>query len=274
MYKLSYNYDDMGPDELRKSLEELGLSGHEPAVYAALLAESPSGAARIAQKCGLSRSSVYTTLHALTGKGLVGTTHHDDVKQFVAEGHGALLELVRRDRERAEARVKLAHGLAAKLERLTDQAAQSNKLPQIVHFEGKEGLKRIYLAMLRGAPAGATLSILRDEFIWRPEWSFVFEKDWHERVGRIKAEKNLATRLLVNRSTEEKRHAAYYRTRTRLEHRTLKRPVRAFGLYLVADTAAILSIENNNLLGIRIVNRHIAANLDAVFTSLWESARR
>jgi len=265
MYKLSYNYDDMAADDLQKSLEGLGLTGHEPAIYAALLRQSPAGAAILARQCGLSRSSVYTTLSALVAKGLVGTTHQNDVKQFVAEGSGALLELLRRDRALADERIKRAQALGDQLERLVHAA-----IPQIVHFEGQQGLKRIYLDMLRAAPPGSTLSLLRDEFIWRPEWSFVFEPDWHDRVRRIQVEKNLATRLLVNRSTIERSHASYYKTRARFERRYLKKPVSQFGLYLAGDMAAILSIENHNLIGLRIVNRHIAANLQQVFDSLWD----
>lgn len=113
------------------------------------------------------------------------------------------------------------------------------------------------------------MSILRDEFLWQPSWQFVFEADWHDRVRRLKADKAITTRLLVNRSTIERRKAAYYKSRKHLERRYLKRPIERFGLYLVDDTAAILSFDNANLLGIRIVNRHIADNLAVLFESLW-----
>src|SRR4051812_35540836 len=98
-------------DPLRVSLARLGLGGHEARVYAALLEHSPAGAALLARKCGLSRSSVYTTLQSLIGKGLVGTTHHQEVKQFVIESHGALTDLMRRELQQAEERVSLAEQL-------------------------------------------------------------------------------------------------------------------------------------------------------------------
>jgi DNA-binding MarR family transcriptional regulator len=262
MYKLSYNYDDMADDELQKSLKELGLSGHEPAIYAALLRQSPAGAAVIARECGLSRSSVYTTLSALQAKGLVGTTHENEVKQFVAGGREALVELLRRDRALAEERIQRAESL--NLERLVNA-----QVPQIVHFEGQQGLKRIYLDMLRAAPAGSTVSILRDEFIWRPEWAFVFGDDWRERVRRLRVDKGLQTRLLVNRSPVERRHAAWYKAKKALERRYLKKPVRDFGLYLAGQTAAILSLPSHNLIGLRIINSDVAANLGQVFDGLW-----
>lgn len=259
----------MSPEDLRKRLKELGLGGHEPAVYATLL-EGPVGAAVIARKCGLSRSSVYTTLNALTGKGLVGTTHRDEVKQFVAEGPGALLDLLKREEAQAQGRVKLGQALGEQLERL---GASTSGVPQVTHFEGQQGLKRIYLAMVREAPQGASMCILRDEFIWQPEWSFIFEEEWRARVRRFKAEKRVSTRLLINPSKQEREQAAWYRARPQLERRYLARPVTAFGLYLVGDTAAVLSIERHNLLGIRIANRHLAANFRMLFEGLWQSGR-
>lgn len=264
--KLSYNSDIMTFDELRNTLERLGLGGHEPAVYAALLQHSPASAAWVAKQCGLSRSSVYATLGVLTGKGLVGITHKNDVQQFVAGGATALLETLKTEAREATTRVDRATALIDQLAKLAGATAQ---VPQIMHFEGAEGLRRIYLAMLRTAPKNAVMRILRDEFIWQPAWAFVFQDEWKGRVKRHKIDKGLSTRLLVNRSPEERRHAKYYAGRPSLERRYLPKPVARFGLYLVGDTAAILSLDANHLLGIRIVNRHVAANLETLFDSLW-----
>jgi len=257
----------MAFDELRNTLIQLGLSGHEPAVYAALLEHSPASAAWIAKQCGLSRSSVYATLGVLTGKGLVGVTHKNDVKQFIAGGATALLEALRTQQREATERVARANDLVEQLARLSEATAQ---VPQVMHFEGAEGLRRIYLAMLRTAPKGAVMRILRDEFIWQPAWAFVFEDTWRARVKRHKIDKALTTRLLVNKSAEERKHAAFYGSRENTERRYLPKPVAGFGLYVVGDTAAILSLDAHNLLGVRIVNRHIAANFASLFDALWE----
>ncbi len=257
----------MPADELRNTLERLGLGGHEPAVYAALLEHSPASAAWVAKQCGLSRSSVYATIGVLVGKGLVGVTHKNEVKQFVAGGAAPLLESLRAGAREASDRVARATKLVDELARFANATAE---VPQIAHFEGGNGLRRIYLAMLRSAPVGATMRILRDEFIWQPAWAFVFEDAWRARVKRYKSDHDLTTRLLVNRSAEERRHARYYASRRQLERRYLPRPVARFGLYLVGDTAAILSLDAHNLIGVRIVNRHIAHNLETLFDALWD----
>jgi predicted transcriptional regulator len=256
----------MGFDELRNTLERLGLSGHEPAVYASLLEQSPASAAWIAKRCGLSRSSVYATLGVLASKGLVGTTHKNDVKQFVAGGAAPLLEALKTQQREATERVAKASELVDEISRLAEISAD---VPQIMHFEGAEGLRRIYLAMLRTAPANGVMRILRDEFVYQPAWGFVFEDAWRARVKRHKADKNLTTRLLVNRSPEERRRARYYGTRRNTERRYLAKPVHRFGLYIAGDTAAILSLDASHLVGVRIVNRHIAKNFEALFDAQW-----
>src|SRR5262245_33968519 len=104
-------------DTLRSSLGKLGLHHHEALVYATLLERSPASASWLARTTGLARSSVYTTLASLTGKGLVGTTHEGEVKQFVALGHEALMDLLHKEEAQAQGRVALAGTLQAEFER-------------------------------------------------------------------------------------------------------------------------------------------------------------
>jgi DNA-binding MarR family transcriptional regulator len=257
-------------DALIQSLEQLGLGAHEARVYAVLVETSPAGAAQIAKRSGLPRSSVYTTLEILQAKGLVGTTHRDEVKQFVVEGHQALVDHLQREREQAESRIALA-------ERLRDRFVErrSADQPGIIQFAGQDGLRRIYLAMLREAPAGGTLRIVRDEFLWQPEWAFVHERAWMDRVRRLKAHKDLSTELLINASPIEREHRAFYRSRKKHVTRVLpaKLKVEKFALYLVEDAASILSVERGNLVGVKMSDRHLARNLASFFSALWQMAR-
>jgi hypothetical protein len=141
-------------------------------------------------------------------------------------------------------------------------------------FEGVEGLKRIYLAMLRDAREDTTMAVLRDEFIWRKEWAFSWEAEWQERVRRWKTEKRVQTKLLVNPSALERQKATFYRTREGLEFRYLP-PAHAidrFALYIIGDTAAIMSFETGSIIGIKIVNAHLAEQFMKVFVGLWTLA--
>ena len=153
---------------------------------------------------------------------------------------------------------------------------RERSVPQAVFFEGREGLKKIYLSMLRQAPEGSTMAILRDEFVWRPEWAFVFEEDWHERVRRLRAGRDIRTRLLVNDSALERGKAAFYAARKGLEVRFLPpgRPVRGLALYVAGDIVSILSIAGNDLAGIKIANRHLAAGFRPIGAEVLLALRR
>jgi sugar-specific transcriptional regulator TrmB len=277
LYKLSYSYDNMASHEpmveLAAQLGELGLGGHEPAVYAALVVASPASATYLAKKCGLSRSSVYTTLSALTSKGLVGTTYKNDVKQFIAQDTDALERLLQKEKESAEKKLALMRSLKATFGALGSRAVQ---VPQIVFFEGQEGLKKVYLHMMRQAPKGAELYLLRDEFVWQKEWAFIFEEEWRGTIRRWKVEKGIKTKLLVNSSKLEKSKASFYLSTKGLEHRylPLAHSVHQFALYVLGDTIAILSMEKNNMVGIKITNAHLADNYAEMFRALWQGAKK
>ncbi len=257
---------------LEQSLKKLGFSEHESLIYSVLLANSPSGASFIANKCNLSRSSVYTVLNSLISKGLVSTTYKNEIKQFIAEGYPALEQRLKKEKNNVDSKFRLLENLKENIEMLTKDDLN---IPQVMFFEGQEGLKRIYTSMMRQAPKDSIMFILRDEFVWQDEWSFVFSQDWHDRIKRIKTEKNIQTKLLINSSKIEKEKVNYYKQRKNLEFKYLppKNSVKQFAFYLVGDTASIMSMENNNLIGIKITNQHLADNFMQVFKILWDKGR-
>lgn len=269
MYNVSYNYDNT---MLASLLEKLDLSSYESKILAALFEHSPSGASFIAKKCGFSRSTVYTALNALIARGFVSTTHKNEVKQFVATGAEALAESLRGARRELEGKERVLEDLMTHVRALHKDDLH---IPHVMFFEGVEGLKRIYLSMIREARNAATFYILRDEFIWQDVWTFSWEKEWQDRVRRWKSEKQLATKLLVNPSPLEIKKAAFYKKREGLEFRYLPKTqmVRAFALYILGDTVAIMSMEQSNLIGIKIVNAHLAHNFEKVFEILWLQAK-
>lgn len=156
--------------QLIEQLKHLGLGDYESLIYSTLLSASPASATFIAKKCGLSRSSVYTTLSALIAKGLVGTTYKNNVKQFTAEDASTLERLLTQEEAQLQEKRKIVEVMKKSVSFFRDA---SLNIPQVLFFEGQEGLKSIYLAMMRQASPKATLYLLRDEFVWQPEWAFI-----------------------------------------------------------------------------------------------------
>lgn len=260
-------------EQIIRQLKRLGLGDYEALIYATLVNSSPVSATFIAKKCGLSRSSVYTTLNSLIAKGLVGTTYKNDVKQFIAQDYLTLEQLLKKEKNNLDEKFKTLELLRNSLEFFS---RVDLNIPQVIFFEGQEGLKKIYLSMMRQAQPKMTLYLLRDEFVWQPEWGFIFEQDWHERVKRLKIEKNINTKLLVNDSKTEKTHAKFYKSKKGLEYRflPLKNSVKQFAIYIIGDTVSVLSMEKNNLVGIKIINWHFADNFKNLFEILWQKSKK
>jgi len=260
-------------NDIITQLQGFGLGDHESRVYSALLETSPANATLIAKKCSLSRSSVYTTLSSLIAKGLVGTTYKNEVKQFVAEGPGSLRQMLDIQKKELDGRYRVFDALQKNIEQL---GGSSLHVPQITFFEGQEGLKKIYLSMMRKARKDSTLLLLRDEFVWDPEWSFIFESEWHGKIKKVKQEKNIKTRLLINDSAAEKKYAALYRKTKGLKVAKIPaaQAVKKFAIYIMDDMVSIMSIERNNLVGIHMVNAHIAKNFTSFFDVLWKASKK
>ncbi|MBI3632634.1 MAG: hypothetical protein HY225_04260 [Candidatus Vogelbacteria bacterium] len=260
-------------DNITKQLLEIGLSDHEAAIYGTLLANSPASASFVAKKCNLARSSVYTALGSLTAKGLVGTTFKNEIKQFMAEGYPAIENLLKKEEASVTKKIKSLEGIKETLKAFGNAEL---KIPQIIVFEGQESLKKIYLSMLREAPNNSTMYILRDEFVWKDPWSFIFTKEWSERVKRFRKENNIKTKLLLNDSKEEHTREKYYKSRIETEYRFLPKEntIKDFVIYIVGDVISILSMEKNNLIGIKITNDHIASNFKNIFEVAWKKSMK
>jgi hypothetical protein len=257
-------------DDLQRTLESLGFGENGALILAALLEETPAAAAALAKRTGLSRSSVYAALEPLVARGLVGTTHRGEVRHFALEGHGALMDALRKEERAAGERVKLAASLEAQFR---SAGAEQPRMPRVIHFEGVEGLKRVYLSMLRECQGPATLRILRDEFVWEPSWQFIFEPAWKEQMRLLKTERRIETRLLVNPSKVERGRLAEARS-NHLTVRFLKPKyrVKQFALYLLGDVVSTLSFEENRWVGVRLTDRHLAANWGQIYEAIWDGS--
>lgn len=253
---------------IERQIRALGFSETEASVYVQLLCLSPAQAALIAKKTGIPRSSVYLAMNELFAKGLVSVTFKNGVRQFIAEDPKVLKELLEQEQQHLSAKMQVAEGLVESLRVLQKSDIH---IPNIVFFEGQESLKKIYLGMLREARDNSTMLIIRDEFVWDPAWEFIFQEEWNDLVRRLRTEKNIATRLIINDSREERKHGAYYRSRKAFALKRLppKHAVHDFAIYILNDITSILSMEKNNVIGIKITNEHITRNFRELFESLW-----
>lgn len=252
---------------IQVQLEQLGFQEYEARIYSVLLAHSPANATYIAKQCGLARSSVYTTLSSLIAKGFVGTTFYNGVKQFMAKEHTGIKEMLLREQRAVISKLALYEELEKKI---NDQASTLRETPKYIFFEGQEGLKKIYMTMMRNAGQGAVMRILRDEFVWQDEWNFVFEQEWNQRVAKIKREKNIQTKLFVNTSGTERKKQDIYNAKAHTIAFFLPKnsTIENFAIYTIGDSVSLMSTEAQNLVGIYIINKNFADNINTILDAL------
>jgi hypothetical protein len=122
--------------------------------------------------------------------------------------------------------------------------------------------------MLRSAQDGAEMLVIRDSDVVRPDWKFVLEDRWQ----KLKNEKGINTKILINDTPEERRRATTYRKFKDVLIKFLPKqsPVEKFMFILVGDTACFLSLEQNNLVGVKISNEHLVKNFSRMFETMWK----
>lgn len=127
--------------EILKSLEQLGLSHHESAVYLALVKLGTSQAGPIVKHTKLHRMIVYQTLERLAERGLVSVVHLNNIKSFQPASPKLLVD-------QSKQLVKLAESAVQELDRLRPRAENA---VEVKTFVGTEGFKKVLWELLESA---------------------------------------------------------------------------------------------------------------------------
>ena len=120
--------------DLKKSLQQFGLTSKESAVYMAVLELGKDSASAIAKKSELKRPTVYVVLDSLINKNLIRKIPKGSTTHYTAEDPNTLLDVL----ERKEEEIKKALPLLKALHNVRGEK------PVIRYYEGKEGVRKIY----------------------------------------------------------------------------------------------------------------------------------
>ena len=121
-------------ETLIQELKKLNLTEKEARVYLALLELGPSTPYKISKKSRLKRPTAYVIAEELVEKGLIVQMAGEKQKMYIARSPETYVEEV-------ESRIKDARKIVPEL--LALQRKKSDK-PNILYFEGLEGLKQAY----------------------------------------------------------------------------------------------------------------------------------
>lgn len=133
-YIFIFSYSVYMSESLILELKKLNLSEKEARVYLALLELGPSTPYKIAKRAHLKRPTAYVIAEELVEKRLIVQMTGEKQKMYIARSPESYIEDV-------ESRVREARKVLPEL--LALQRKQSDK-PNILYFEGVEGLKQAY----------------------------------------------------------------------------------------------------------------------------------
>lgn len=121
-------------ESLIQALKKLNLSEKEARVYLALLELGPATPYKIAKRSRLKRPTAYVIAEELVEKGLIVQMTGEKKKQYIARSPDSYIEDV-------EKRVREAKQV---LPELTALQRKGSDKPNVLYYEGTEGLKRAY----------------------------------------------------------------------------------------------------------------------------------
>ena len=124
--------------DIHAILASFGLLESEIKTYLAALTNGPSTVLDLTKKTHLSRQATYTSIEALSKRGLMSSVHRGKKQYYTAERPDKLLSYAKRKETEMSDMIK---DLAAALPELELQAG--GEKPVVKVFEGKEGLRAI-----------------------------------------------------------------------------------------------------------------------------------
>ncbi|MFA6304503.1 MAG: helix-turn-helix domain-containing protein [Patescibacteria group bacterium] len=253
--------------EYFEKLSSLGLQDNEARVYLALLELGRGNVTEVSKAAGLNRTTGYDILERLGLLGLVNRSTLGKKKLiYVAEPPSAIKQFLEDKKHLFENRLKKVDDLIFNLNALTKGA---NK-PIIKFFEGRQGIKNIYLHSLR---ATETILSILDFNQYIPEFDqFGFDyMDQRAKLG-IK-EKVLAVKNDIGLDYYQRAYNNYPKRQLVTEYRWLKN-VPNFSLATEVNiyddkVMAVLAKPGENI-AFEIQSQSFANTLKTLFNLSWQ----
>ncbi|MDP4008283.1 MAG: helix-turn-helix domain-containing protein [Candidatus Peregrinibacteria bacterium] len=236
---------------LRKIIQDIGLSEKEARVYLASLEVGNNKVSVIAKKCGLNRVTTYDVLERLLEHGLVSLVIKDNQKMYAALDPKSF---VNRSKDKLK-NLEKALPLLKKLSSKTDH-------PKIEYFEGINGIKQVYADTLTAK--SEILNYASSELI-RKIWPEYDDEYITERIKRKIFLRGIAINDECGLKVVQENEKSY--RDIRLVPNDLFDFSNEINIY--DDKISIISLKHD-LVGIIIENEDIANTQRSIFKMAWE----
>lgn len=134
-------------EKLMKALLQLKLTEKEVYTYITLLERNNATLQDIARDSGINRVSIYAALVELKNKGLVSESRRGKRRLYVAEKPETLFDIINEKKEEIRLEEELLQGVV--LPTLKALNVRQEDKPQIMFFQGADGINRVFMQILR-----------------------------------------------------------------------------------------------------------------------------
>lgn len=243
--------------EIIPELKELNLDENEIKVYLTCLKLGSTKAEEIAKKAELIRTTTYGILNSLSKKGVISSLIKDNINYFQAAYPEQLLNILDEKRKK----------ISLVLPRLREIQETVPLKHKIELFEGKNGLKTVINDLTR-------VKKNQEIKIFGSYSKFIkFSKPFAAQYFRKRKEKNIHVRAIIP-FTRENLEARKKDKEELRETRFIKQKELNASCYIYGDKLAFVSFEEDNLRGIILQDKEIAALQGILFDNLWKKAMR
>ena len=246
-------------------LKELGLSEKEIQLYLVLLSSGVQTIKQIADAAGMNRTTAYRFLEALKHRGLV---------EWVVGPRGTLVQAAPPDallvylHEQEHTFAGLEAALPMTIADLALLKSKKKFSTQVRYFEGQLGIKQMIWNTLKADRLARSYASLTRREVISASFEDEFEREW--------AKRGMTDRVITNETRKEymqkKLIPEYHK---HLEIRELPAKIYSItnDIIIYNNVFAIMSLEKENLVGVEIENREIAATQQSIFDIVWHIAK-
>lgn len=243
-------------DNKEQILKDWGLSDNEIKVYLASLSLGTCKVNGISKKSNLLRTTTYEVLKSLVGRGLVSYVIKSGVRYFEACEPKKLINLL-------EEKKNKINSIMPELETLKKSVTEK---PTIEIYEGKEGLKTILDDIIDSKPK-EVLQLNSAKIFQTLQFYF---PNWINR--RVKAK-------IYSRVLQEKVSIIQeFKKKDKTELREIRFFPEGFKInncnFIYNNKLAILTMKENEIIGVIIENKDIIETQTSQFELLWKFAKK
>ncbi len=234
--------------EMQTSLESIGLSANEAAIYLALAKQGSSKAGKISKFTQLNRTTVYDVLKSLLDKGFVSYIVKGKVKYFEAVNPKQFKELLNQMHD--------------EINKILPSLVKIYKEPETKHnvtlYSGVRGIRSIFENILREAKINYVLDSEGQFENKMPYYAQYFIKGLEKKKVQIKHIVREGRKITPSKTTEV---------------RYIKKEIASEATYNIYNDKIAILIWSDPPEGILIQNKDAANSLKEYFEILWSIAK-